>query len=187
MPNTITNLAHDVGAMWEIVVALAAVTALIVTAGHVRQGAKLRDAAGRALASGALAAHLVVVAIATRLVGIIAGTSSDDAGQVVLMPFATIRDYLASGWSQAAAVEIGGNLLLLLPLGLLIPLAVGNDLGIRAVVTLGIGISIIIEVLQWAFSGGVASVDDVLLNAIGVAIGYLVYRAIIPKRWTRPR
>lgn len=187
MPNTVVNLAHDIAGMWQIIVAVAALVALVVAFGHVRQGVRLRDALGRALASGALAAHLAIVAIATRLVEAVAGTAFDDTRQMVLMPLETIRGYLASGPTATAAVEIGGNLALLLPLGLLIPLALGNDPGKRTVIILGAAISIIIETLQWTFAIGVASVDDVLLNTIGVAIGYGLYRAIVPERWTRPR
>ena len=180
MPSIVPNFLHDVQA-WLLLaaplVAAAAVASYVVAR---RLGVGRRAAAVRATAVGVLAVHLVAVAVATRLVEVISGGGDEFATrQLELVPLTGVGGYLRSALSLTVLLQIGGNVALLLPLGVLIPLVVGRDPGWRMVLLLGIATSATIEAVQWWFSLGVASVDDVALNVTGVALGYLAYRLLI--------
>jgi hypothetical protein len=94
-----------------------------------------------------------------------------------LHPFATIRADLAGG--PAAALEgIGGGLLLLAPLGVLLPLACGRlhrSLWCTATRTAlaGLLISLALALLGSGVPGRVVNVDVVMLNAVGVLMAFL--------------
>jgi glycopeptide antibiotics resistance protein len=180
MPSVLPNFLYDVQG-WLLLAAplvVAAAVASYVVAR--RMGVDRRAAAVRATAAGVLAVHLAAVAVATRLVEVISGGESEFATrQLELVPLTGIGGYLRSGVSLTVLLQIGGNVALLLPLGVLIPLVVGRDPGWRMVLLLGIATSTVIEAVQWWFALGVASVDDVALNVTGVALGYLMYRWLI--------
>lgn len=79
------------------------------------------------------------------------------------------------------AYSIGGNLILLFPLGILLPL-VSPAMKTRKVFIIGIGSSIAIEALQLIMDGlfGYAyrspGMDQVLLNALGYWVGWKMIR-----------
>jgi glycopeptide antibiotics resistance protein len=77
----------------------------------------------------------------------------------------------------ATLAGAAGNVALFLPLGFLLPmLAPWFDRFWRTVAT-GFVLSALIELSQVAFPGvRRADVNDVLMNTLGAAIGYLVYR-----------
>ncbi|MGP3927489.1 VanZ family protein [Streptomyces sp. 8N616] len=95
-----------------------------------------------------------------------------------LRPLVTIRAELAQGpWD--AVHSLGPSLLLLAPLGVLLPMAKGRlaacGLGSLAhTVFTGAMVSLGIELLQTDVSGRTLDVDDLLLNTAGVAIAYLL-------------
>ncbi|MCB5909590.1 VanZ family protein [Streptomyces pinistramenti] len=97
-------------------------------------------------------------------------------------PLASITAELAHGpW--AALHNLGGSMLLLAPLGVLLPLAAGR-LNVSPLVSLtrtvfaGAMIALSIEVLQSAVPGQVPDIDTVLLNTAGVALAHL---AVVPR------
>jgi glycopeptide antibiotics resistance protein len=102
-------------------------------------------------------------------------------GQVVtdnLVPFTTIRIYLDNLDSPFWQSQAVGNALLLLPLGLLGPLAL-PWLGRWWRVLLAAALfSSCIELTQLAIPDRSADVDDVLLNAVGALLGYFLMRAL---------
>jgi glycopeptide antibiotics resistance protein len=180
MPSVLPYFLYDVQG-WLLLAAPLVVAAAVASYAVARRlGVDRRAAAVRATAAGALAVHLAAVAVATRLVEVISGGESEFATrQLELVPLTGIGGYLRSGVSLTVLLQIGGNVALLLPLGVLIPLVVGRDPGWRMVLLLGIATSATIEAVQWSFALGVASVDDVALNVTGVALGYLMYRWLI--------
>jgi glycopeptide antibiotics resistance protein len=189
MPSVLPYFLYDVQG-WLLLAAPLVVAAAVASYAVARRlGVDRRAAAVRATAAGALAVHLAAVAVATRLVEVISGGESEFATrQLELVPLTGIGGYLRSGVSLTVLLQIGGNVALLLPLGVLIPLVVGRDPGWRMVLLLGIATSATIEAVQWSFALGVASVDDVALNVTGVALGYLMYRWLIRvrHRWVEP-
>jgi glycopeptide antibiotics resistance protein len=103
-----------------------------------------------------------------------------------LEPFATIRSELAHGpW--AAAQHLGPSLLLLAPLGVLLPMATGRLTGswlgsfTHTVFTGGV-ISLGIEVLQTDVPGRTLDVDALLLNTAGVALAHLLLAPLLKAR-----
>lgn len=91
-----------------------------------------------------------------------------------LTPFATIRPALLSG-SPGALAGLAEGLLLLAPLGVLMPLAAGRlhrslPGTFAGTVSAGALLSSLLVVLQSGAPGHVADVDSVLLNTAGVAL-----------------
>lgn len=123
-----------------------------------------------------LAAHLLTVAWLTlRPLDVMWVTASN------FTPFAGIRADLALGAFEATR-RIGEGLLLLAPLGVLLPLA-GGRLRVSAwasltrTVAAGALISLTIELLQTGVPGQVVDVDSLLLNTAGVAVAHA---AVVP-------
>ena len=112
-----------------------------------------------------------------------------------LRPFASIRADLALG-PEAAARNIGKGLLLLAPLGVLLPLAGGRLtvsplLSLMRTVAAGALLSLGIELLQTGVPGQVVDVDSLLLNTVGVALAHVAVvpgaRALLRRAETRRR
>ncbi|MGW4229790.1 VanZ family protein [Streptomyces sp. NPDC004980] len=95
-----------------------------------------------------------------------------------LQPLAGIRADLALGPVEAAR-RIGEGLLLLAPLGVLLPMAGGRLLvspwaSMARTVAAGALISMAIELGQTGVPGQVVDVDSMLLNTTGVALAHLL-------------
>jgi len=98
-----------------------------------------------------------------------------------LVPFKTISRYFEyfsyfKLWDWIS--NIFGNVLLFIPIGLLIPFMIKRNH--KGLITLVIGffMTLNIEVIQHFFGLGVFDVDDILLNILGVALGYVLYKAM---------
>ena len=73
--------------------------------------------------------------------------------------------------------ELFGNVLLFAPLGFLLPLLVPVIRRWWQALAVGAGVSLLIELYQLAWPGvRKASVDDVLLNALGALLGFAALR-----------
>lgn len=95
-----------------------------------------------------------------------------------LRPFAGIRADLALAPAEAAR-RIGEGLLLLAPLGILLPMAGGRLrvspwASLARTVAAGALISMAIELGQTGVPGQVVDVDSLLLNTAGVALAHLL-------------
>jgi glycopeptide antibiotics resistance protein len=98
-------------------------------------------------------------------------------GQVVdnnLIPLHTIRIYLANLGSWFWMRNALGNLVLLLPIGLLGPIALPALARWWRVALLALAISTAIEVTQLWIPDRSADIDDVIVNVVGALLGYLV-------------
>ncbi|MFI8434930.1 VanZ family protein [Streptomyces sp. NPDC079020] len=104
-------------------------------------------------------------------------------------PLAGIRADLALGPVEAAR-RIGEGLLLLAPLGVLLPMAGGRLLVspwaslVRTVAT-GALISLAIELAQTAVPGQVVDIDSLLLNTAGVGLAHLLVVPVCRARLRR--
>ena len=74
--------------------------------------------------------------------------------------------------------QILGNLVMLLPLGIYLPLLYKKISGFVPVLLVSLLVAVFIEVLQLATSFRSVDIDDVLLNTSGACIGYLIYKFI---------
>ncbi|MEU9202938.1 VanZ family protein [Streptomyces sp. NPDC048332] len=95
-----------------------------------------------------------------------------------LQPFAGIKADLSLG-PVAAVRHIGKELLLLAPLGVLLPLAGGRLLvspwaSLTRTVAAGALISLAIELGQTAVPGQVVDIDSLLLNTVGVGLAHIL-------------
>ncbi|CAM5418337.1 VanZ family protein OS=Streptomyces alboniger OX=132473 GN=CP975_21980 PE=4 SV=1 [Streptomyces alboniger] len=123
-----------------------------------------------------LAAHLVLVGWITLRPLDVPWVSAAN-----LQPFAGIKADLALGGAQAAR-RLGEALLLLAPLGVLLPLAGGRLVVspwgslVRTVAAAAL-LSLGIELLQTGVPGQVVDIDSLLLNTFGVAV---VHLAVVP-------
>ena len=79
---------------------------------------------------------------------------------------------------MCSGTVILGNIVLLLPLGFLLPLWFRNLFNSYVIIFLIVLTSTTIEFLQYLFGVGIPNVDDVLLNTIGGGIGYGMLKTI---------
>lgn len=91
-----------------------------------------------------------------------------------LKPGSTIRLYLRYGTLHEQIVELGGNVLIGVPFGLLLPTVSPRLRGlIRVLLVTGMVITLIELVQHFFVRGRSFDVDDIILAAVGAAIGYL--------------
>ncbi|MEC2403373.1 VanZ family protein [Bacillus subtilis] len=93
------------------------------------------------------------------------------------IPFYFFVDIYHEGLQYYVIRSIGGNLILLMPVGLLFPLLF-NKLNVKRILLTGFFISLFIELIQLSFSVYMGTiyrsfdVDDLILNTLGTLIGY---------------
>lgn len=105
-------------------------------------------------------------------------TPRGGSGGVQLVPFVDLLD-LASADPRTIVEQLVGNMLLFFLAGVFVPLRF--RVGLLAVLLGGAVGAALVETAQFAFgTGRVASVDDVLLNAVGALLG-----ALVSRRWWR--
>lgn len=97
-----------------------------------------------------------------------------------LIPFKTIIGYIERGNSigEISLTNVLGNILLFVPMGVLLPIIFSKCNKLNMTILIGATISIVIECLQYFFARS-ADVDDVILNTLGTAVGFLVYRIFL--------
>jgi len=93
-----------------------------------------------------------------------------------LVPFEGILVELENSPVETLA-ELLGNVLLFIPLGFLLPLLVPAMRRWWRVLAVGTGVSLLIELYQLAWPGvRKASVNDLLMNALGAVLGFAALR-----------
>ena len=103
---------------------------------------------------------------------------------VNIMPFETITGALRYGLDWQPGQVLVGNVLAFVPLGVFLPILWPSRRSLISVVAAGLAISLALEAVQLGLSlliGApyrVADVDDVIINVLGVALGYGLYRVI---------
>jgi glycopeptide antibiotics resistance protein len=91
------------------------------------------------------------------------------------MPFKTIFSQLRGEprWSTAI-INLVGNVALFVPLGFLVPFVYRKMTWQKSLV-LAVAVGLTMEGMEGVFRVGIVDVDDVMLNALGVMIGYQVF------------
>ena len=99
-----------------------------------------------------------------------------------VVPLRTILLFLTGqpSWG-AAARNILGNIIPFLPIGMLLP-QILRRMSWKRVLGVGIAFSLCIELLQLALRAGIFDVDDILLNTLGVLLGYWVFWRLRKKK-----
>lgn len=75
---------------------------------------------------------------------------------------------------REALVNLYGNIGLFIPTGIILPILYKGVNRFWKAVAIGFGMSFIIEISQLLFFERTSDIDDLILNTMGVAIGYLV-------------
>lgn len=101
--------------------------------------------------------------------------SGTHTGPGNFVPFKSIIPLLSGQGNQLIAmVNLFGNIIPFMPIGLLVPLVARSTSWQKALV-LGVVTGLTFEVMEVVFRVGIFDVDDILLNAFGVMLGYGVF------------
>ncbi len=101
------------------------------------------------------------------------------------VPFKTILPYLlGSKGLIIAGINLVGNVALLIPLGFLFSFVFRNMTWKKSLV-LAVVAGLVIEIMQIVLRVGIFDIDDVILNAFGVMIGYGTFALF--SKWARSR
>jgi len=93
-------------------------------------------------------------------------------GPANLTPFKTIIPYLlGKNGLIIASINIVGNIILFVPIGFLFPLTIVHS-SWKKIIATSIATGFIIEGMQAFLHLGIFDIDDVILNGLGVMIGY---------------
>jgi glycopeptide antibiotics resistance protein len=144
----------------------AAVVWLAYSTASRRSGA----AAARLAAARALLAVVVAVLLVWTL--LLSNPDAVDARALNLVPFREISRALVSKEAGYGVVNLWGNVLVFVPVGMLALLSMRGTVrwaGTKAL-TAGIALSVTIEAAQYTV-GRSADIDDVILNTLGIALG----------------
>jgi len=104
----------------------------------------------------------------------------NNAAHVNLIPFHTISQYFfttntnVDNWGGLSLINIAGNIFMFSPIGVFAPILWSRLQSFQKILILGLGVTCFIEFVQ-LFIGRSTDIDDVLLNTIGVVIGYGTY------------
>jgi len=160
-----------------------AVVAVVALCGTVLWGG-VRTLAGAPLGRAAAEAVFVgyVLALAAVVIlpfGRVGGPDGQTAVSFNLVPFATIIG-LVSGLPRQVIRQLGGNTVMFVPLGFLLPQLFMRLRTPLALAATALAVSCGVEVAQLALrfmslSGRSLDVDDVILNVAGALIGYGVW------------
>ncbi|WP_234360312.1 VanZ family protein [Streptomyces sp. DSM 15324] len=92
-----------------------------------------------------------------------------------LHPGRSLRAYLDQPALRDAVKQIGGNVLLGVPFGILVPVLAPKARGMLRVLVLTASVMLLVEFAQGALITGRAfDIDDVILNTTGALVGYLL-------------
>ena len=111
--------------------------------------------------------------------------SGQHTGPSNLIPFKTIWPPLSSAGNQSIAmVNLLGNIVAFMPVGFLAPFIHPRMTWLKSLV-LGSAVGLAMEVMELVLGIGIFDVDDIILNAFGVMLGYWVFvmfnrRALTP-------
>ncbi|MFJ1929433.1 VanZ family protein [Streptomyces sp. NPDC088131] len=101
--------------------------------------------------------------------------ASEELVKSNLHPGRSLRQYAEDYTFLAACKQAGGNLVLGMPFGVLLPILVPRRLRMIRMILLTVLVIAIVELVQGALVAGRAfDVDDVILNTAGALLGYLL-------------
>jgi glycopeptide antibiotics resistance protein len=99
------------------------------------------------------------------------------------VPLRTLGQLLARTSATQAVRQIGGNIGLLFPFGLLSPVLVPRLRRVRTLALAALATSVVIEAIQYLgtvtrFMNRSVDIDDVILNVLGALLGWGVWKAV---------
>ncbi|KUN23661.1 hypothetical protein AQJ23_23940 [Streptomyces antibioticus] len=129
----------------------------------------------RAVAMVAAFAFMVAFAVVLARLTLEPSPASEALTHTNLHPGRSLRAYLDQPELRDAVKQIGGNILLGVPFGVLVPILAPRTRGVLRVLLLTAIVMLLVEFAQGALITGRAfDIDDVILNTTGALIGYLL-------------
>ncbi|MEV2212156.1 VanZ family protein [Streptomyces sp. NPDC050997] len=120
-------------------------------------------------------AFMVAFAVVLARLTLEPSPASVDLTHTNVHPGRSLRAYLDQPELRDAVKQIGGNLLLGIPFGILVPIVAPRTRGILRILLLTAVVMLMVEFAQGALITGRAfDIDDVILNTAGALIGYLL-------------
>ncbi|MFD6417321.1 VanZ family protein [Streptomyces sp. NPDC060194] len=142
-------------------------------------GAVLLRAAVVAVAFVGLVAFSAVLARLT----LTPSAASEDLIHTNLQPGDSLRNYFEDYTVAAALKQVGGNILLGVPFGVLLPLLVPGRMRMVRVVAVTVLVMVLVELAQGSIIQGRAfDIDDVIMNTTGALLGYLLLGRRLARR-----
>ncbi|WP_164416282.1 VanZ family protein [Streptomyces salinarius] len=129
----------------------------------------------RLLATACAFVFMVAFAVVLARLTLHPSPASEALTHTNLHPGRSLRAYLDQPALRDAAKQIGGNILLGVPFGVLVPVVAPRTRGVLRVLLLTAVVMLLVEFAQGALVTGRAfDIDDVILNTGGALIGYLL-------------
>ncbi|MFC9800366.1 VanZ family protein [Streptomyces bacillaris] len=118
---------------------------------------------------------LVAFSVLLAKVTLTPSPASEDIVTSNLQPGRSLRQYAEDYTFLAACKQAGGNVLLGVPFGLLLPFLVPRRLRMITMTLLTAALMVLVELIQGALVTGRAfDIDDVILNTAGALLGYFL-------------
>ncbi|CAL9364415.1 VanZ family protein [Streptomyces pilosus] len=118
---------------------------------------------------------MVVFAVVLARLTLQPSPASEALTHTNLHPGRSLRAYLDQPALRDAVRQIGGNILLGVPFGVLAPVVAPRTRGFLRVLVLTAVVMLLVEVAQgFLVTGRAFDIDDVILNTSGALIGYLL-------------
>ncbi|MFE2438102.1 VanZ family protein [Streptomyces sp. NPDC059409] len=129
----------------------------------------------RLLATACAFVFMVAFAVVLARLTLHPSPASEALAHTNLHPGRSLRAYLDQPALRDAVKQIGGNILLGVPFGVLVPVVAPRTRGVLRVLLLTAVVMLLVEFAQGALVTGRAfDIDDVILNTGGALIGYLL-------------
>lgn len=100
-----------------------------------------------------------------------------------LVPFATLRLYwhvlgkdVSEGLLRQAIINLAGNVVMFVPLGWFLPGIFRAFRGFFKTAFFGISLVCLVELVQYVTGLGVCDIDDLILNTVGILLGYGLWK-----------
>ena len=117
-----------------------------------------------------------------RMTNDVQGGYWDELSQNInLVPFRTIGRYIDRLYNSAgklnhqAVINLGGNVIMFIPLGFLLPFVTDRAKKLKNCFVMTFVVILSVELLQLATLLGSFDIDDLLLNMIGIFMGWMAY------------
>ncbi len=102
---------------------------------------------------------------------------------ISIIPFKSLFEMINNNISVLRILEnVLGNIIIFIPFGLLLPIFQKDKS--KKIILYGLTLSAFVEIIQYVFASGSSDIDDLLLNTLGTAFGYMGYKIIRQKSHT---
>ena len=100
--------------------------------------------------------------------------------RAMLTPFWELRELLTTNRKLYWTQQIGCNILMLMPMGFLLPCLHQKFRKLRIIFFAALAFSVFIEATQYFTGRGLCEFDDVFHNTLGACVGYWIWKKLNP-------